>query len=299
MNEVKAEQEGQVAIETVPAPEVCENDVEAAGRGMVLSSFLETQEYRRFAEFCEDCRHSHYIGICYGVPGVGKTCSARRYTKWEMIEPLLTNHGVVQPSLSPDNPRPRAAFYTPKVTVTPKQMEQDFTLLRWSLQVIGEAASKPLQETEMAVCVDLIDLLVIDEADRLKALALEVLRDVYDRSRMGVILVGMPGIEKRLARYPQLYSRVGFVHQFRALGVEEQRKVIVEQVEQLGRWRQAPFPLESDALAAIIRMTGGNLRQLQQLLKQIERIVQINPHVETVSKKVVDVAREQLVFGRA
>ena len=36
--------------------------------------FIETKEYKRFAEFCDACIKYKYIGICYGLPGVGKHC---------------------------------------------------------------------------------------------------------------------------------------------------------------------------------------------------------------------------------
>src|ERR1035441_6528628 len=64
-------------------------------------------------------------------------------------------------------------------------------------------------------------LLVIDEADRLRMAGLEQVRNIFDHGGIGLVLIGMPGIEKRLARYPQFYSRIGFVHEFWSLGAKE------------------------------------------------------------------------------
>ena len=69
-------------------------------------------------------------------------------------------------------------------------------------------------------------LIVIDEADRLSITSLEQVRSIFDQGGLGLILVGMPGIEMKMARIPQLYSRIGFVHEFRPLAAAEVQKLL-------------------------------------------------------------------------
>jgi len=36
----------------------------------------------------------------------------------------------------------------------------------------------------------------------------------------------VPGIEKRMARFPQFYSRIGFVHEFRPLDANQAQELL-------------------------------------------------------------------------
>ena len=112
-----------------------------------------------------------------------------------------------------------------------------------------------------------------------------------------MVLIGMPGIEKRVSRYPQFFSRIGFVHEFRPLPDSD--------VEMLLRCHWAPTgvalpkkDLSPEVAAAITRLTRGNFRLLARLLTQMQRVVEINSLSE-FSIDVVETARENLVIGQA
>ena len=143
---------------------------------------------------------------------------------------------------------------------------------------------------------DPTELIIIDEADRLKTASLEQVRDIFDQSDLGMVLIGMPGLEKRLSRYPQFYSRVGFVHAFRPLRAVQVRELLQHKWTPSGLALPQAGMTDETTLAAIIRVTGGNFRLLHRLLTQIARIVEINA-LQTVTSEVVEAAREHLVIG--
>lgn len=262
-------------------------------------AFLETHHYRLFTELCDACRRYHYIGICYGSPGVGKTFSARHYAQWEQVEPLLRLRGAESPADAVVASW-QTALYTPTVACSPKQVEREVDEIRaWLRFYRRELLRREKSDerwTPSLSDAEEIDLLIVDEADRLKLTGIEQIRDIYDRNQTGLVLMGMPGLEKRLERYPQLYSRVGFVHAFRALESEEVRSLLHQQWIEWGFALQPDGLEEKEAISTIIRITNGNFRLLHRLLTQIERIMQINA-LKIVTQEVVEIARQQLVIG--
>jgi Holliday junction resolvasome RuvABC ATP-dependent DNA helicase subunit len=111
-----------------------------------------------------------------------------------------------------------------------------------------------------------------------------------------LILIGMPGFERQLARYPQLYSRIGFAHQYRPIDPEDVPVVLAHYWQQLGRTYDPANPADAEAANAITTITGGNFRLIERLMTQIARVMTIN-QLQTIAPEVVHAARQMLVVG--
>ncbi len=143
---------------------------------------------------------------------------------------------------------------------------------------------------------DYCPFLIVDEADRLSFNSLEELRALYDEYKFGLILMGMPGIEKRLSRYAQFYSRIGFVHEFKALGKDEMKFLFEQKWKELGHQFDNQTFIDVEAINEIIKITQGNFRLINRIFDQIQRIKEIN-NLSNISKELVDAAKKCLVIG--
>ena len=200
-------------------------------------TFIATKEHRRFAEFADAVRKHRYIGLCFGAAGAGRTCSARRYARWDVAEHLLTNWGPRDPSDTvgyAGRAKSRDVFYTPTVCCPFRELQNDISRLITRVSVCVENHVCRDEFSETGPTSDRAELLIVDEAERLSNTCLEHLRDLFDRTGIGVVLIGMPGLEKRLSRYPQLYGRVGFAHHYRPLQGDELAFVLTRHWRRLG-----------------------------------------------------------------
>src|SRR5262245_50735256 len=89
------------------------------------TGIVQTLEHRRFSEFCDACRRYGYIGLCYGAPGVGKTLSARSYSRWDKVK--QSDRWGSGPT---EDPLLDTVFYTPGVVNAPGSIASGIWFLR-------------------------------------------------------------------------------------------------------------------------------------------------------------------------
>ncbi|MDN7351348.1 AAA family ATPase [Acetobacter senegalensis] len=159
--------------DTMPAPLTRDHDfVKTTASERILLGL-------RFAQVAGD------LVTVYGEPGVGKTISLENYQR--------TASNVWLATMSPDT--------SSKV---PMLEELGLSL---GLTLSGGAAS--MRRKIVARVRDTGGLILIDEAQHLDAKALDELRSIYDKTRIGMVLCGNPQLKARAETLQQINSRVG------------------------------------------------------------------------------------------
>ena len=103
-----------------------------------------------------------------------------------------------------------------------------------------------------------------------------------------------PIIRRRLYA-PQLYSRIGFAHEMEPLSDEETRDFLGKRWSHRVKASSDDFT-DKEAVAAILRITRGNIRLIERLMMQVEHVLVAN-QLQVVTQEVVETARENLIIG--
>ena len=96
-------------------------------------------------------------------------------------------------------------------------------------------------------------------------------------------------------RVPQLYSRAGFAHEMEPLSDDETRDFLEKRWSHRVKAYSDDFT-DKEAVAALLRITRGNIRLIERLMLQVEHVLVAN-QIQVVTKEVVETARQNLIIG--
>lgn len=207
-------------------------------------TFIETSVSKKIFEVAKVCHLEHEMGVAYGIAGLGKTSAVKEYAR---INPATI---LIEADLG----------YSAKVLF--QEIARQLSIEpSGSLHSIFEACVSKLKNSDR--------LIIVDEAEHLPFKALELIRRVYDKAEVGVLLCGMPRLVSNLrgkkGEYAQLYSRVGISACLDALKQQDTEALV-----------RSIIPDANGICKVFHEECCGNTRVLSKLLARSIRVAGLN-----------------------
>lgn len=206
--------------------------------------FTLTSIAKTVFEVAQLCHIESEIGVVYGKAGLGKTTAVKEYAK--------SNSDVILIEVD--------FGYTARVL---------FSELHKKVGYEGRGTVYSMMQDIIFKLKDSGRLIIVDEAEHLPYKVLELLRRIYDKANVGILLVGMPRLIENLrgnkGEYQQLYSRVGIAKKLNNLNIADTKQIV-----------ESILPDKNNLVNEYYKYSQGNTRILSKLLVRSVNLATIN-----------------------
>lgn len=237
-------------------------EIEKLREKKISIEFVNTSIVEDVYDVARICHVDGEIGVCCGEPGVGKTYAVKKYA----IE--NTDVILIEADLG----------YTTKVLFSEIHKKVGFDGLGTIHNMLQDIITKLKSSGR---------LIIIDEAEHLPYKALDLLRRIYDKANIGILLVGMPRLimnlrgEKR--QYAQLFSRVGISTKLTGLTPADTKEII-----------RSVLPENKEVYKLLYENCAVNTRVLVKLLVRAIKLAQINN--TKIDKEIIHASINQIII---
>lgn len=137
-----------------------------------------------------------------------------------------------------------------------------------------------------------VEILIIDEADRLKPETFADVRDIYDKLAISVVLVGTDRLDAVIKCDEQVYNRFRACHRFGKLSGEDFKKTVALWEQQVLKLPVASNLTSKEMLRILITGTEGYIGRMDEILREAA-IRSLSSGFKKVDRKILEeVARE-------
>jgi DNA transposition AAA+ family ATPase len=221
-----------------------------------------TSSVRRFNSFIKLLRSGQRyptMAAVTGQPGIGKTIAVENY----LVGLPIRTHTAL----------PASVKVKVKPRTTPKALAYDIVAALKD-RPRGRNVYEVADEAADAITRNDLELLFIDEADRLNDDGFDVLRHIFDKTGCPIAVVGLPGILKVIDHHQQFASRVGLRMPFEQLKESEILDTVLCSLR-FSHWHFDPNNEEHRSVGKRIwLMVKPSLRKLRNVLQIASQIAE-------------------------
>lgn len=230
--------------------------------------FYESRDAKAVLGVCQSCQEYIGLGIVVGRSGYGKTYTLKEYAKLPRVTYIECDSAMGNRDLM-------------------EAIERSLGLPRG----YGSVAQR-LNAIRDFFNATKGYLLIVDEADKLINKSswkkLDTIRDIFDKSSVGVVIAGEPKLEPMIKTYlDRMANRIGLYAKLNGLTPSEVEEYLSDIV------------VEQDALVELkdraCNMRTGCFRLLDRTLTNVERILQMRGE-EAVTQKVLEQASAMMML---
>jgi DNA polymerase III delta subunit len=118
---------------------------------------------------------------------------------------------------------------------------------------------------------------------------LEAICDFAEDHKPGIVLLGMPGFDRRIRNYDQINNLVGFYHIFNTPRTDELRAILE------ARWQHQQVTIEDGAIKMLEKVTSSNIRKLVNINAEMSRVCELNS-ISIITPDLVKLASKTLLL---
>ena len=219
--------------------------------------FVVTQNVKRFVDLMDTLQNAPVnlpnMALVYGDFGLGKS---------QTIMWWVTNNDAIYVRC---NHKMSARWLLTEI------VEELDEIPAYLTSILFKQIEDKLRERPRVLVVDEVDFLLNNSS------AIEIVRDLHDKIRIPVVLVGMSMAEVKLKRHKHIYDRLLGVLKFETFNKKDVAKIVTEISE---------VEFEPDALE-LVSTKFNQFRQIVKFINKVENVATMN-NLKTITLQILE-----------